>query len=88
MGNEWTAHGGLLERVGFRCSTALSGLSKLRTYTKRIKGSRRSALAARGISKPGGGIVIVGLDRHVEAGRWWIYETFPSAHVEKNSAVR
>ncbi len=34
---------------------------------------------ARRILRPGGGVLILGLDPHIEAGRWWIYEAFPSA---------
>jgi SAM-dependent methyltransferase len=38
------------------------------------------AAEARRVLRPGGGIVVVGLDPHADVGRWWIYETFPSAH--------
>jgi SAM-dependent methyltransferase len=37
------------------------------------------AAEARRVLRPGGGILIVGLDPHVETGRWWVYETFPNA---------
>lgn len=39
----------------------------------------RFVAEARRILRPGGGILIVGLDPHVDTGRWWIYETFPNA---------
>ena len=39
----------------------------------------RFAAEARRVLRPGGGMLIVGLDPHVETGRWWIYETFPNA---------
>jgi ubiquinone/menaquinone biosynthesis C-methylase UbiE/GNAT superfamily N-acetyltransferase len=41
---------------------------------------RDFAAEARRIVRPGGGILIVGLDPHAALGRWWIYETFPNAH--------
>jgi ubiquinone/menaquinone biosynthesis C-methylase UbiE len=34
---------------------------------------------ARRVLRPGGGVLVVGLDPHVGVDRWWIYEHFPSA---------
>jgi SAM-dependent methyltransferase len=37
---------------------------------------------ARRVLRPGGGLLIVGLDPHTRTDRWWIYDYFPNALVE------
>jgi ubiquinone/menaquinone biosynthesis C-methylase UbiE len=39
----------------------------------------RFAAEARRILRPGGAVMIVGLDPHADEGAWWIYDVFPSA---------
>lgn len=34
---------------------------------------------ARRVLRPGGGLLVIGLDPHTGRDRWWIYEHFPSA---------
>jgi ubiquinone/menaquinone biosynthesis C-methylase UbiE len=40
---------------------------------------RRFVSEARRVLRPGGAVMIVGLDPHADEGAWWIYDAFPSA---------
>jgi ubiquinone/menaquinone biosynthesis C-methylase UbiE len=41
--------------------------------------TRRFMIEARRVLRPGGGLLIIGLDPHTGQDRWWIYDYFPSA---------
>jgi ubiquinone/menaquinone biosynthesis C-methylase UbiE len=43
-------------------------------------GDRRAFVSeARRVLRPGGGIMIIGIDPHTGLDRWWVYDYFPSA---------